>query len=144
VGLSLWVVMFLSATVQAAVVISEFMAKNDTVLLDVDGDASDWIELHNPTTAAINLAGWALTDDDSDLDKWEFPSVSVLAGGYLVVFASSKDRTSGQLHTNFSLSGDGEFLAWVRNDLAVQDVFTPAFPQTGRAPVRTTDNASGK
>ena len=80
-GLSLWVVMFLSATVQAAVVISEFMAKNDTVLLDVDGDASDWIELHNPTTAAINLAGWALTDDDSDLDKWEFPSVSVPAGG---------------------------------------------------------------
>ena len=47
-----------------------------------------------------------------------FPSTSLEAGEYLVVFASEKDRAvSGeQLHTNFALSGDGEYLALVSSD----------------------------
>ena len=36
-------------------VISEFMAVNHSTLQDADGDYSDWIEIHNPTTAPVNL-----------------------------------------------------------------------------------------
>ena len=37
-------------------------------LVDEDGDYSDWIEIHNPTTQAIDLAGWHLTDEADNLE----------------------------------------------------------------------------
>src|SRR5262245_32321086 len=73
------------------VFISEFLAQNDGGLADQDGDASDWIEIYNAGAADVNLQGWHLTDDADELTKWDFPSVVVPAGGFLVVFASSKD-----------------------------------------------------
>ncbi len=96
-------------------VISEFLADNDDVIVDIDGDSSDWIEIHNPGSSAIDLGGWHLTDDASDPFKWTFPSsVWIAPGGFTLVFASSKDRTDplDELHTNFKLSSGGEYLAF--------------------------------
>ncbi len=115
----------------AGLVINEFMAHNTTGLQDEDGDRADWIELKNTTAAPIDLAGYHLTDDPLDLDKWTFPAVSVPAGGYLVVFASGKDRTLvGQnLHTNFALNEAGESLILVGPDgTTIEDAFDP-FPE---------------
>lgn len=106
-------------------IINEFVARNDSEpplrngeLLDEDGDASDWIEIYNPSDEAINLDGWFLTDDADDLEKWEFPAVEIARGGFLVVFASGKNRrdADGQLHTNFQLRAGGEFLGLVHTD----------------------------
>ncbi len=38
-----------------SVMISEFMADNDTALLDGDLQYSDWLEIHNPGTEAVDL-----------------------------------------------------------------------------------------
>ncbi|NQU20500.1 MAG: lamin tail domain-containing protein, partial [Candidatus Nealsonbacteria bacterium] len=113
-------------------VISEFMALNEGSLADEDGDYSDWIELHNPAAETLSLDGWFLTDDDTDLTQWQFPVVSLPPDGYLVVFASNNDRTdpAGELHTNFKLSGGGEYLGLVRPDgTTVEFAYSPAFPQ---------------
>ena len=72
--------------------INEFMASNDSGLKDEDGDFSDWIEIYNPDATAISLAGYYLTDNPQNLNKWKFPAVTLNAGAYLVVFASGKDR----------------------------------------------------
>lgn len=97
--------------------ISEFMASNNSVLADEDGAYSDWIEIHNNEVAPVDLGGWYLSDDANNLTKWQFPSVSLAADGYLVVFASGKDRVAGaELHTNFKLQGSGEYLALVEPD----------------------------
>ena len=91
--------------------ITEFMASNGGSLLDEDSEASDWIEVQNVGNTAGSLSGWSLEDS---ADRWTFPNVSVAAGGRLVVFASNKDRTAGpNLHTNFALAADGEYLATV-------------------------------
>jgi len=99
---------------------NEFLANpNASSLTDEDGDTSDWIEIYNPAGGAINLNGYFLTDDPASLTKWSFPNVSIDGNGYLLVFASSKDRrpTDGnELHTNFSLSATGEYLALVSPD----------------------------
>ncbi|MBN1417767.1 MAG: CotH kinase family protein [Planctomycetes bacterium] len=98
------------------VVISEFLAINESGLTDEDGDRSDWIELYNAGATTVNLEGWALTDDPRNLTKWRFPAVSIPANGFLVVFASDKDRrTPGHpLHTNFKLLGtEGEYLGLI-------------------------------
>ncbi len=113
----------------APLVISEFLALNSAGLRDGDGDDSDWIEIFNPNAVPASLAGWYLTDDAANLTKWRFPSGSVPALGYLVVFASGKDRTTGEWHTNFKLAGDGEFLALVMPDgTTVATAFAPTYP----------------
>ena len=96
--------------------ITELMADNASTLQDEDGRFSDWIEIHNPDPADIDLSGWYLTDTAADLTRWEFPAVMLPGGGHLLVFASGRDRTVGQLHTNFDLEDTGEFLALVKPD----------------------------
>ena len=112
------------------ILINEFMAANVTGLQDEDGDRSDWIELYNPGSVAINLVNWSLTDNENTRKKWIFPSISIGAGQYLVVIASSKSRTNTarQLHTNFSLSNDGEYLAIIEPNGTISDEYAPAFP----------------
>ncbi|MDA7888500.1 lamin tail domain-containing protein [Akkermansiaceae bacterium] len=111
--------------------ISEFLASNDSGLLDEDGDASDWIELHNPSAQTVFLNGYYLTDDAANLTKWAFPNLTIAPGGYLVVFASSKDRSvaGSELHTNFSLSDIGEYLAVIKQDgTTILHEYSPTYP----------------
>jgi hypothetical protein len=70
--------------------------------------------LYNTSDISVSLAGWSLTDDEDEPDKWVFPAVAIGPHGYLIVFCSGKDRkptTPGlRLHTSFRLSPDGEFI----------------------------------
>jgi len=108
-------------------IISELMADNEDFLADGDGYCSDWLEIHNPTDQEVDLTGWYLTDDLSDLQKWHFPPTSLLDNEYLVVFASDGRENvpnpvdpfvdpEGNLHTNFKLTDGGEPLALVQDD----------------------------
>ena len=124
--------------VLAGPLITEFMADNDTTLDDEDGEYSDWIEVHNPDATPVDLTGWCLTDNAANLGKWPFPAVTLQPGGFLVVFASGKDRRvpGSELHTNFQLSSGGEYLALVEPDgNTVAHQYAPEFP--GQDPDRT-------
>ena len=113
-------------------IISEFQASNENTLLDEDGNASDWIEIHNPGTQVVALNGYHLTDDALNPTRWTLPDVTLNPGEYLIVFASGKDRaTAGsELHTNFSLNANGEYLALVKPDgFTVVTEFSPVFPE---------------
>ena len=103
---------------QTNLILSEFMSANTATLTDEDGDFSDWIEIYNPTTNTVNLGGWYLTDNAARLTKWSFPVTNLPPNGYLIVFASNKDRrVAGRtLHTNFRLDDTGEYLALVLPD----------------------------
>jgi hypothetical protein len=119
----------LMPTGRAAVVISEFLASNGGGLRDEDLQSPSWIEIYNSGPGAVNLGGWRLTDDAGDLTKWTFPATNLPAGGYLVVFASGKNRANEgwPLHTNFQLSNNGEYLALVEPGGAIAHEFAPAF-----------------
>ncbi|MBR5738004.1 MAG: lamin tail domain-containing protein, partial [Verrucomicrobia bacterium] len=106
--------------------ISEFMLSNASTLLDEDGDASDWIELHNTGSESVDLQGWGLTDNHKDLFKWVFPAMEIPADGYLVVFASGKNRrnTKSNLHTNFKISSEEELIL-TRPNHERASVFSP-------------------
>jgi hypothetical protein len=125
----------LQASPQSTPAISEFMASNGRTLADSEGDFPDWIEIYNPGLAPVNMAGWFLTDDPGDLRKWMFPEVSMPPNSFLLVFASGKNRKDPQseLHANFSLNADGEYLALVRPDgVTLASEFAPAFPAQTR------------
>ncbi len=110
--------------------ITEFMATNRSVLKDGDGEAADWIEVQNLGASSLNLAGWSLTDEEAVRVKWTFPALELPAGGILIVFASGKDRrvAGGELHTNFRLDGDAEYLALVTPEGTIAQEFAP-FPK---------------
>jgi len=92
-----------------AVYINEIMSSNATTIADEDGEYEDWIELYNDEEFAINLEGYFLSDNPNNSLKWELPGVIIEPQGFLIIFASGKDRVNGpNLHTNFSISIDGE------------------------------------
>lgn len=95
-------------------VITEFMASNTSGLKDGFAEDSDWIEIRNDADVPVDLNGYHLTDDATDLNKWEFTESTILnPGEYLVVFATSRTviDPAGNWHTNFQLEKDGEYLA---------------------------------
>lgn len=114
------------------VLIGEFMASNGSTLDDEDGDSPDWIELVNATGAAVDVSGYHLTDDPLMPAKWGIPAGTVLPpDGFLLVMASGKDRAvaGSELHANFVLAAEGEYLALVAPDgVTVLQEFTPEYP----------------
>ncbi len=87
-----------------AVKITEVCLRSETTLRDADGDYPDWIELYNAGTESVSLDGWYLSDDSEEPVRWRFPDITLAPGEYCVIFASGKNRTQGELHTDFALS----------------------------------------
>jgi hypothetical protein len=108
--------------------ITEFLAQNQTGLVDEDGTLSDWIEIYNASTNRVSLFEWSL---QAGSDQWTFPPTNLAGGSFLVVFASGKNRSlSGtNLHTSFRLSASGERLALLAPDGAVAWEYAPAYPR---------------
>jgi hypothetical protein len=83
----------------------------------------------------VDVGGHYLTDDAVALTKWQLPGgVVIPAGGYLLVWASNKNRTNpgAPLHTNFALSTGGDYLAVVApNGTTILHQYAPQYaPQT--------------
>ncbi|MGC8990587.1 MAG: chitobiase/beta-hexosaminidase C-terminal domain-containing protein, partial [Verrucomicrobiia bacterium] len=127
----LWTCTLDSTLPAPSLFISEFMADNKDTVHDEDGDSSDWIEIANSDSEPASLAGWYLTDNPANPTKWAFPEVDVPARGFILVFASGKNRAdvAGKLHTNFKLASTGGYLALVDPRTNVVSEFAPAYPK---------------
>ena len=90
--------------------ITEVMADNCTFFMDETGACPDYVEIHNTTSGPVDLSGWSLSDKADKLLRWQFPSVSLPADGYLAVHCSGMDRRDDptHLHTNFRISNKGD------------------------------------
>ena len=112
--------------------INEFMASNDDALVLPDGSSPDWIEIHNPGTTPLALAGWHLTDDPQLPTRWTFPAgVTLAPGSFLLVYATGLNLNdpTGDLHTNFQLTQSGEYLALVNPAGGIHQEFAPTYPE---------------
>lgn len=90
------------------IVINEIVPANATGCADEAGEKDDWVELHNPGTAAVDLAGWSVSDDpDVPLKKQFAEGVKIAAGGYLVLWADDLPA-QGPTHLPFKLKAAGE------------------------------------
>ena len=95
--------------------INEFMASNESCIADEYEEFDDWLELYNGNDYDLDLTGMYLTDDPEEPDKWEFPAISIPADGHLLIWADD-DTEQGELHTNFKLSADGEYILLYDHD----------------------------
>lgn len=106
-------------TAWPAVRFNEWMAGNSAasgITDPADGASDDWIELRNPTAAAVSLAGWRISDQPGNPALYTIPAgFSIPANGYLMVWCDDSTfqnapATRPDLHVPFKLSAGGETL----------------------------------
>jgi len=96
------------------------MASNELAYENAVGDYSDWIEIYNSSSSAINLAGYFLTDDLQGRNRWRIPSgqpakTTVPANGYFVFYADGLPEL-GADHLAFKLSSERGFIGLLGTD----------------------------
>ncbi|TVQ67199.1 MAG: T9SS C-terminal target domain-containing protein [Balneolaceae bacterium] len=108
------------------VVLNEVMSSNSRTIADEDGDYPDWIELYNAGGEPVALGGYGLSDDLGNPFRWVFPDTTLAPGGYMLVWASNKERAvpGGPLHTNFAIASSGEPVLLTRSDGELADLLT--------------------
>ncbi|HYW12362.1 MAG TPA: lamin tail domain-containing protein [Longimicrobium sp.] len=79
------------------IVINEVMVDPNAVL-DASGE---WLEVHNRGTAAVNLQGWTLASNN-DASQTIASSVSVPAGGYVVLARNANSATNGGVTPDYA------------------------------------------
>ncbi len=85
----------------AAIVINEALTNSSTPFEDA-------IELYNPTAAAVTIGGWWLSDDRSNILKYQIPpGTTIAAGGHKVFYENQFNPTPG-VGNSFSLSSLGD------------------------------------
>jgi hypothetical protein len=126
--------------------INEIIADNGVGQMDDFFQREDWVEIYN-TGGITNLAGYYLTDDPTNLIKWQIPAtnagVTTVLPNSHIIFWLDKDPEQGEDHVDFSLNPDGETLMLVATD-GVTVIDQIAFPvmATDISYGRTTDGAA--
>ena len=92
--------------------INEFMADNDGIIPDPQGEYEDWIELYNGGEQYVNIGGKYITDFLLLPTMYQVPdnapdSTIILPGDFLLLWADS-DGADGVLHMELKLSAAGE------------------------------------
>lgn len=127
-GIETRAVAILVSNVPLPLRIGEFVTDNNVSLEDGNGDASDWIELHNPNNTPADLTGMGLSDDPLLPMKWTFPATNIPPHGHVLVFASGSTQSvdaAGCLHANFQLASAGDSIVLTAsNGATIVDALT--------------------
>lgn len=125
--------------------INEVMVDNQSSIVDDFGNRSAWIELHNPTAAAVDISSIYLTDDPSNPTKYFVPrgdSATKIGKGQQVLFWADGEPNHGTFHLNFTLTpGRDNFIAIYDADgiNLIDSVTVPASLAAGCSYARTPD-----
>ena len=90
-------------------VINEIMQSNiETTMDDIKEFPDSWVELYNPTDAAINLKDYKICNKNKEKKAWQLPDKTVAAKGYILIYCDKEGKTDNRLHADFRLeSGKG-------------------------------------
>lgn len=125
--------------------INEVMVDNQNSIVDDFGNRQAWIELHNPTAAAVDISSIYLTDDPSDPTKYFVPrgdAATKIGKGQQVLFWADGEPNHGTFHLNFTLiPGRDNYIAIYDADgiNLIDSVTVPASLAPGCSYARTPD-----
>lgn len=105
--------------------VSEIMAANSEAFAAENGKYYDWIEIYNPTDHAINLRGFALSDNPDKPMKFVLPDCSLGSGEFAVVFASGKKPSGNEIAAPFKLKTSGALLFAGPDGKTIQQIDYP-------------------
>ena len=132
----------LSAIVSVIIVINELMASNAGMVMSPATNFDSWIELYNPSDQEVNLAGFYLSNDESNPMKWQMPDDigSVPAQGFKVIWLGSNNIKETQAPFKLDCDGGDIFLSDATGALVTHIKYPEALSRTSYA--RTTDGGN--
>ncbi len=137
--------LFLLNSLTGQIYINEFMADNDAITTDESGEFEDWIELYNAGSSVVDIGGFFITDDYSDVFKFQIPTgdstTKIQPGGFLVLWADD-DINDGALHIGIKLSKDGEKIRLTDRDSILVDSISFGAQTTDISMGRLTDGGA--
>ena len=142
--LSTFVCTGLSAQTPENLVINELMQSNvETIMDDIKEFPDSWVELYNPTDAAINLKDYKIGTKDKASKAWQLPDKTVAAKGYVIIYCDKEGLENNRLHTDFRLESgkDGNLYLFKGNDIVDQLVGMAKMPAPDIAYGRETDGS---
>jgi len=80
--------------------INEFSSKGN--FEDFNGNTYDWVEIINSSNSSVNLSNYFLTDNSSNLNKFQLPNIILPADSLILFFLSGTSHSN--YHANFKLS----------------------------------------
>jgi hypothetical protein len=128
--------------------INEFMADNDSLVIDEYGDFDDWIEIYNAADFPVNIGGMYLTDKLVVPQKFQIPNsnpqwTTIPANGFLLLWAD-KEPAQGILHLDFKLSKEKEQIGlFMADGFTVVDTLSFGQQMTNISYGRDDDGAPG-
>ena len=97
---------------ETGVYITEVLASNDEVVTTTGADFTDWIEIYNSSTEAVDLSGYGLSDNLGRARKWQFPEGTViLPGEYKIIWCdgNAEANSAAEPHTSYGLAKAGGY-----------------------------------
>ncbi|HQI49229.1 MAG TPA: CotH kinase family protein, partial [bacterium] len=109
-----------AASDAAGLCINEFMATNVLAWSNADGAYEDWIEIYNPDSTPVDLAGYYLSDRLQSAAPWRIPTgqparTVLPAGGFRLFYADGRPEL-GADHLGFKLDKEGEQIILLKPD----------------------------
>jgi hypothetical protein len=98
-------------------VINELMQSNiECIMDDIKEFPDSWVELYNPTDAAINLKDYKIGNKKKIEKAWQLPDQEVPAKGYVIIYCDKEEKG---LHTSFRLESgeDGNLYLFKGNEV---------------------------
>lgn len=129
----------LSAILSIIIVINELMASNAGMVMSPATNFDSWIELYNQSDQEVDLAGYYLSDDESNPMKWKMPNDigRVPAQGFKVIWLGSNNIKETQAPFKLDCDGGAIYLSDTSGALVTQVSYPEALSRTSYA--RTTD-----
>lgn len=85
--------------------LNEVMPVNTGIIVDATSQPAPWVEVYNGGSQAASLAGYYLSDNFANLNRWPFPDSAVIhPGQYLLVWLDAQPgkTTAAELHAGFT------------------------------------------
>lgn len=73
------------------VLINEVSSANESIIEDINGKYSDWIEFYNPGPNPVDMSGYTITSSEDYEVTWTFPSVIIKPNDVLLVFCPAQE-----------------------------------------------------
>lgn len=97
-----------SATAQTTIVVNEICSSNIDQWIDPSFNYGGWVELYNPTSAAVSITGWYVSDDPADLRKARIhTATSVPARGFATLWFDNYHSQYAPRMIDMKLDCDG-------------------------------------
>ncbi len=124
------------------VTINEVCSSNKGCFFTNEGDTPDWIELYNSSDRAVNLAGYAISNDIDNPRKYVFSNYLIEADSYVLLMAAGNvGYKNGVISLPFKLSSEGEELVLTSPD-GLRDELTVPMLESDEAYGRMNDGGN--